>query len=604
MARTLLLLLPAVLSACAGRSGALGGPRIHDIQGAAQRSPLAGRSVRGVSGVVTAIAAHGFWFQDPEPDADPATSEGLFVYLEEPRAADAPLLAGDEVHVVGTVDEYVPASRTGQLPVTELNHATVTLVGHGRPLPPPVRVGRGGRLPPTEVFRADAPGGDATAGTFDPVRSGLDFWESLEGMRVELADPVACSPTSSLGELWVLADGGADATGRNARGGVTLRPGDSNPERVLLGPALAKIARADVGVRLAQGGAPRLVGVLDYAFGNFRLLPTAPVEVAGGGVAPQTVAPAADDELSVACFNLENFSAASDKAKVAALGRVIAVNLAAPDLVAVEELQDDSGTKKDGTVTAERGARALLDAITAAGGPAYRCADIAPEDGTDGGVPGGNIRCALLWREDRGLSLVARPGGDARTTATIGGPAGAPALSPSPALVSPLDPAFKDARKPLAAELAWRGAPLFVVACHLSSKFGDDPAEGARQPPVESSEPHRVAEAQVVRGFVDALVAAGGRAIVLGDLNDFWFGDAVGALTAGGGLVDLTNRLPDVERYTYLWQGNSQQLDHVLASAKLAAQCTDARPVHVNCEFAAQVSDHDPVIARFRLPPR
>ena len=87
----------------------------------------------------------------------------------------------------------------------------------------------------------------------------------------------------------------------------------------------------------------------------------------------------------------------------------------------------------------------------------------------------------------------------------------------------------------------------------------------------------------------------------MGDLNDFGFSDAVGALTAGGGLVDLTDRLPEVERWSYIWQGNRQQLDHILASPDLAAQCTEARPVHANSEFAGQLSDHEPVVARFEL---
>ena len=56
------------------------GLRIHDIQGAAQVSPKAGVKVAEVPGVVTTVSPNGFWFQDPTPDADPATSEGLFAF--------------------------------------------------------------------------------------------------------------------------------------------------------------------------------------------------------------------------------------------------------------------------------------------------------------------------------------------------------------------------------------------------------------------------------------------------------------------------------------------------------------------------------------------
>jgi len=343
-------------------------------------------------------------------------------------------------------------------------------------------------------------------------------------------------------------------------------------------------------------------GVLDYAFANWRLDVLAPVTAAGGGVAPERLAPAAapDRELLVACLNLENLSPSSDAAKIAGLGRLVADSLAAPDILAVEEVQDDSGPVKDGTVSAAGTLRALTDAIVAAGGPRYRSANIAPSDGADGGQPGANIRCALLWREDRGVRLVDRAVGDQPTFARVVREGDSPALLPSPALVAPADPCWKDSRKPLAAEFRWGGgAALFVIANHWCSKSGDEPLFGARQPPRRESEAQRVAQARVVRAFADELIAAGAPVLVLGDLNDFPFSDPLAVLTAGGGLVELTDRLPEVERYSYVYQGNSQQLDHILASPALASLCSEARPVHVDCEFAGQLSDHDPVIARF-----
>ncbi|HEX5010696.1 MAG TPA: endonuclease/exonuclease/phosphatase family protein, partial [Planctomycetota bacterium] len=139
----------------------------------------------------------------------------------------------------------------------------------------------------------------------------------------------------------------------------------------------------------------------------------------------------------------------------------------------------------------------------------------------------------------------------------------------------------------------------FVIANHWCSKGGDDPLFGARQPPRQESSAQRVAQARAVRAFADELIAAGAPVLVLGDLNDFPSSEPLSVLTAGGGLVELTDRLPEVERYSFIYQGNSQQLDHILASPALAALCSEARPVHVDCEFAGPMSDHDPVIARF-----
>lgn len=576
--------------------------RPRDVQGAGQRSARVGEAVTDLQGVVTAVGPNGFWVQDPQPDDDPATSEGLLVRIDPQAVEGGPPEPGDLVALAGRVAEFVPTARKEQLPVTQLDASAVRILARGRPLPEPVRLGRGGRALPARVVCDDAVDGDGTAGAFDPDSDGLDFWESLEGMLVELRDPRACGPTSSLNELWVLADGGEDAGPRTARGGIALLPDDVNPERILLAPLLADVPRVDAGTRLVTAGAPRVRGVVDYAFGNFRVLVTAPVESAGGGMAPESAAPAGPDELLVASFNVENLSPASGAGKFAALGQIIAHALGAPDLLALEEVQDDSGPVPDGVTGAAETLRLLVAAVAAAGGPAYRAADVPPANGADGGQPGGNIRCAFLWREDRGLSLVARPGGDAATPARLLREAGAPRLQPSPAHLAPADPAWEQTRKPLVAEFAWRGRPLFALANHWSSKGGDDPPFGWRQPPVQKTAPQRVAQARCVRAFVDELHAAGAQVLVLGDLNDFWFSEALGVLTAGGALVNLTDRLPEAERYSYVWQGNSQQLDHLLASPALAAACVEARPVHVNCEFAAQVSDHDPVLARFRLP--
>lgn len=81
--------------------------RIHDIQGTTRVSPLAGKQVTGVTGIVTGVrtygSSRGFWMQDPQGDDDPATSEGLFVFT-----SSAPKVAvGDAVSVNGTVTEYV-----------------------------------------------------------------------------------------------------------------------------------------------------------------------------------------------------------------------------------------------------------------------------------------------------------------------------------------------------------------------------------------------------------------------------------------------------------------------------------------------------------------
>jgi uncharacterized protein len=108
----------------------------------------------------------------------------------------------------------------------------------------------------------------------------------------------------------------------------------------------------------------------------------------------------------------------------------------------------------------------------------------------------------------------------------------------------------------------------------------------------------------VLRGFVDQILAVNSAAkvIVLGDLNDFDFAQTTTILTSGGALVDLPATLPIAERYTYVFEGNSQVLDHILLSSSLAATAYQYDVVHVNSEFANQISDHEPQVVRIPLP--
>jgi hypothetical protein len=206
----------------------------------------------------------------------------------------------------------------------------------------------------------------------------------------------------------------------------------------------------------------------------------------------------------------------------------------------------------------------------------------------------------FLFRTDRGLAFVDRPGG-ASTAATTVLPG--PQLSFSPGRIDPTNSAFLTSRKPLAGEFTYYGQTLFVIANHFNSKGGDQPLFGHFQPPTRSSEVQRNQQAQVVNDFVDALLAedSNSNIIVLGDLNDFEFSTAL-ATVRGGVLHNLIETLPQAERYTYDFEGNSQMLDHLLVSDNLFNTVAfDYDIVHVNAEFAEQASDHDPQAGRFCL---
>ncbi len=223
-------------------------------------------------------------------------------------------------------------------------------------------------------------------------------------------------------------------------------------------------------------------------------------------------------------------------------------------------------------------------------------------DDQDGGEPGGNIRVGFLFRTDRGLAFTDRAGGCSTCATTVAnGPSGVE-LSFSPGRIDPTNSAFNNSRKPLAGEFTFSGQKLFLIANHFNSKGGDDPLFGRFQPPVLSSETQRNQQAQIVNNFVDSILAlnASAKIVVLGDLNDFHFSTPINTLK-GGVLNALIETLPEGERYTYVFEGNAQALDHILVSNGLFSGLFDYDVVHVNAEFADQISDHDPQVVRLTL---
>jgi predicted extracellular nuclease len=570
--------------------------RIHDIQGAAHISPLNLQNVSGVAGIVTARSANGFWMQDPGADASEATSEGIFVFTTRSVAV------GDSVLVSGRAVEFRPGGSGGttNLTTTEIDRVSaLEIVSSGNPLPATTVLGDAGRVPPSEVIEDDATGDVETSGVFDPASDGIDFYESVEGMRVQVDDAVATGPTSGFGELSVVGDGGANAGPRTVRDGVLITPTDFNPERIILDDTLLPTPVVNVG----DGFTTPVVGVLDYSFGNFKLNITAPLVRVDNGLQREVTRESTPDEITVATYNVENLDPGDGAAAFARHADLIVNHLRSPDLIAIEEIQDNDGAANTAVTDASVTWTMLTDAIEAAGGPDYDFRQIDPVDDQDGGEPGGNIRVGFLARHDHGVHFIDRPGGGPTTPTTVIDRPSGPQLSSSPGRIDPDNPAFVSTRKSLAGEFRAHGKKLFVIANHFSSKGGDQPLFGRFQPPARISEVARHAQAQVVNDFVDEILAADPNAniVVLGDINDFDFSETVEILE-GGVLTTLMSTLPLEERYSYVFEGNSQVLDQILVSDNLLGGFPiDYDPVHVNAEFADQASDHDPQVARLDL---
>jgi len=575
---------------------------IHTIQGSSHTSPFVGVQVT-TTGIVTAERTNSFYMQDPDPDADPSTSEGLLVFTSSAPTVDV----GDSVRVSGLVTEFRPGgSSTANLTTTEITGPAITILPPapgGNTIPAATVLGIGGRALPTAVIDDDS------FAAFDLANDGIDFFETLEGMRVQVNNPVVVGPRNSNGEVWTLADDGAGASVRTNRGGIVVRDlgpepagdyasGDFNPERIQLDDAAGTpTPLAHVGDHFSGPA----IGVVDFDFGNYEVHLTSPLTRVEGGLTRETTDAPGANELSIATFNVENVGGNEGQAKYDALAAQIVNNMRSPDVVSLEEIQDNNGATNDSVVDANITLDRLVAAIATAGGPTYQYRQINPLDDQDGGQPGGNIRVGFIFRTDRGLAFVDRPGGDSTTPTTVVAGPGGPQLSASPGRVDPANTAWSASRKPLAGEFTFRGETFFLITNHFNSKGGDNPLFGRFQPPVRTTEAQRHQQAQIVNSFVDSILAvdANANVVVLGDINDFEFSETMGHLAAGGVLHPLMSTLPQAERYSYVFEGNSQSLDHIVVSNSLFASPFAYDPVHVNAEFFDQLSDHDPQVARF-----
>jgi predicted extracellular nuclease len=137
---------------------------------------------------------------------------------------------------------------------------------------------------------------------------------------------------------------------------------------------------------------------------------------------------------------------------------------------------------------------------------------------------------------------------------------------------------------------------LYILNNHFTSLAGGEAA----------TEPRRAAQSAWNVEIIDRLRAADPDAhvVVMGDLNSFYDSLPIDVLRESG-LQHVFATLPGEERYTYIYQGVAQTLDHILVSPSLWAALEDVHVLHTNADFAMpdpeddspiRKSDHDPVI--------
>ncbi|MEW6130100.1 MAG: HYR domain-containing protein [Acidobacteriota bacterium] len=605
---------------------------IHDIQGPGASSPIVGSSIT-TRGIVTGVKSNGFFIQEPDAmvDADPATSEGIFVFTSSaPPAAAA---VGNNVQVTATVSEFVPSADPLQPPLTELTAPTVSLLSSGNPLPAPI--------PLTATF-------PDPAGVHDQL-------ERLEGMRVSVASLTVVGPTggnisevnatsTSTGVFFGVVTGvarpfreaGIQAPDPPPAGTIPPIPRfDANPERIRVdsdgltgGPVI------DVGTGAVVTG---LVGPLDYSFRTYTILPDpgASVGVMGGPTPTAVTAPVAA-EFTVASFNLERFfdnvndpaigeptlttTAFNNRLNKASLA--IRDFLRLPDIIGIEEIENL-------TTLQTLAARISTDAI-AASQPDPQYVGYLIEGNDVGGIDVGFlVKTAPVSGMTPRVSVI-EVLQELDGTLFVNPDSSTETLNDRPPLR-------------LSAIINYANGttyPVTVIVNHLRSLNGvDGVGTGSNGWATEGDRVRakRLKQAEDLANLVQARQVANPNEhiILVGDFNAFEVNDGfVDSLSVIAGtpvpdnqtavpgdgvdlvnpdFVNLFNTPPASERYSFIFDGNAQSLDHILVNAPLISSTTARREEHprIDSDFPetarndanspTRLSDHDPVVAYFTV---
>ena len=562
---------------------------IGEVQGESHESPLAGKEVIINNVVVTKTDKTGFYVQDKVSDNNPRTSDAVYVASKEK------VESGDLLKVQGTVkegymEEYsVKPGQTfkkpaGSLTVTQIINATITKLGKAD-LPKALNISE--KMPKDIV--------DNTPTKYNPETEALDYWESLEGMRVEVTKPKVTGPQYK-GDIYVLP---GDYKGQklNNIGGVNLRPGVQNTEVLPITVGNKFVAKAKDYFN------ENITGVVTYKNKTYKIDPSSVPAIQDGGLKREVskIYPS-EDKLTIASYNIENFSANNNghdetpEEKVDKIANSFIKEVHSPDIITLIEVQDNNGGVNDGTVDGVKSGEKLAQRIKSLGGPDYKYTEIAPVDGKDGGKPGANIRVAYLYNPKRVTLIGKEKGGSEEAARFVNGH-----LEKNPSRVDPTSVHFEKVRKSLAAEFDFKGERIVVIANHLKSKLGDDAIYGSNQPSVENTRPKRIEEAKILNAFIKEGLRQNPnlKFVLTGDFNDFEFSDSVRTIV-GNELVNLMAEHEQGDRYSYFYRGSNQSLDNILISKNIKDKVVFS-PVHINASFMEEhgrASDHDPVVVQ------
>jgi uncharacterized repeat protein (TIGR01451 family) len=504
------------------------------IQGSGFSSPYA-RSKATTEGVVSAVfpELNGFWIQDLNTDGDPATSDGLFVLVDNLNIDVAP---GQLVQVTGRVRELFT-----QTTLHVENRDAVVLISEGElPSPGPVVID-----PPQENEAADL------------------YKESLEGMLVTLGEPaVVVAPTSRFGEyVLVYQRWGVEHVARTEQTGFFIMVDD--------GSTVAHNDQETLPYVVTNGDiVTHLTGPLNYSFGHFKIEPLTSPDIEVVERPLPSLELDGPETFSVATFNVENLFDLIDphpssparptldeyRLKLTKIAEAI-VAMGAPDIIGLQEVEN-------------------IDILE----------DLVEQEQI---AEFGYVPYLIEGDDSRGIDVAYLVRSDGITVEGVNSYPGPNSLTVRHPLV-------------LSATVHLESGDQSVIL--LNNHFLALSAGEA------ATEPTRNAQAawnvELVQRFQESNPDAA--VIVMGDLNSFY--NTLPIHThQDAGLRHVYEFLPEDQPlpYTYIFEGATQTLDHILLSEDLFTGLLLVQPHHIGADYpiwnqndptAQHLSDHDPVV--------
>ena len=575
---------------------------ISAVQGDGYYSPLADKKVK-VEGVVTAIRRRGFYIQTPDEkvDENPKTSEGIYVFtLDSP---DSEITVGKLVEVEGKVAEFKPKREVYALFLTEIIEPKIKVISEDNPLPEPILLSRENLKPKGQI----------------------DQLERFEGMRVKIEELTVVAPTGGFfdkSEDKIKSDGvffGVLAgtprpfreTGLDALKVLidklprTLPVFDMNPELIRVdGDGLNDTKPIDV---TSGTTIKNIVGIIDYSFRAYTLLIDPSVKPTVENIRKFVPASAAGErEITVASFNLENFfddeensdlgrrkeqkvSSAQFEKRLKKASLAIRNVVSMPDVLGIVEVENL-------TVLQKLAKRLNEDAVAAEQpNPKYEAVLEESNDlrGIDVGFLVKTSKIKVLKSDLLGRELKHdHPNAHAKET-----------LFSRPPFLGEFELVDES-----------EDFKFTVIVNHFKSFRG-----------VESSrvQNKKRAQAEFLARFVSERQGenAQERIVLIGDFNAFQFpdgfNDVIGTLKGKPnknvlapaeavyetGLINLVDHIKENNRYSYIFGGSAQTLDHILINKATRANAAKFGYARLNADFPKvysndetrpeRLSDHD-----------